>query len=105
MPVVIRPKSNAWIYYALTTGLVFGLGNTIFGVGCSKLGLWGGSFTGPTVLLLALLYRAIEACIIKCRVGTFVDWDNSNYWVQQEDGQSTDESDVEDVAINQDDNY
>lgn len=80
----------------MITGLVFGLGNTVFGVGCSKLGFWGASLTGPTVLLLALLYKLLEACYIKRRRGSFIDWDNSNYWVQE------DASENETRAINDD---
>jgi len=35
-PKVVRDtNSKAWIVLAMTTGLVFGLGNTIFGTRCS----------------------------------------------------------------------
>ena len=78
------PKSNAWIYFALITGLCYGLGNTIFGQGCSQLGFWGGSFTGPTILLLTSLYRLVDACCNKKRNRTFIDWERSNYWRREE---------------------
>ena len=76
----IRTESKAWLSYALSAGLLFGLGNTVFGINCSQRGVWGSGFPGPAVLLLTSLYRMTEACRTKRRIGTFVDYKASNYW-------------------------
>ena len=73
-------ESKAWIFYATITGICYGLGNTIFAVGCSKLGFWGATFTGPSIFILTLLFRIVGACRTKCSLGTFIEWDKSNYW-------------------------
>ena len=73
-------ESKAWLTYALSAGLFFGLGNTVFGINCSQRGVWGSGFPGPAVLLLTVLYRLTEACKTKRRIGTFVDYKASNYW-------------------------
>ena len=74
-------KSNVWIILGMCAGLSFGLGNTIFGLHCSKRGVWGGGFTGPMPFLLLVIYRLGQACFsIKPKSGSFVDKANSNYW-------------------------
>ena len=60
--------------------MAFGLGNTVFGLRCTKFGFWAAGFPGPITLLILGVFRLVEACVIKKRVGTFVDYSNSNFW-------------------------
>ena len=70
----------AWIFYATSASLFFGLGNTVYGLHCSQLGFWGACLTGPVGLILSAAYRLIESCRIKRRSGTFIEMARSNYW-------------------------
>ena len=92
--VVRNTQSKAWIAYALLTGLVFGLGNTVFGVRCSMHGFWGACLVGPSMFAMSILYRLVESCIVKKRTGKFINWDRSNYWRRKQDTQSP-QSDLE----------
>ena len=75
------PKSsNKWILFAMGAGFFYGIGNTIFGIHCSQLGIFGAGFIGPSTFLLVALYRMIESCRIKRRMGSFIDKENSAYW-------------------------
>ena len=43
--------------YAGATGLVFALGNVVFGINCSQLGIYGMGTTGPASLVVIGLYK------------------------------------------------
>ena len=71
--------SKSWIFYGFAAGLAYGLANTIFAIRCSKLGFWGVCLTGPIGLIL-LVYRIIEAAVLKKRTGCFIDYEHSNFF-------------------------
>ena len=60
--------------------MTYALGNVAFGISCSQYGLLGTGLTGPTGFLMIFLYRLVEACQNKRRLGTWIDKANSNYW-------------------------
>ncbi len=39
--------SKAWIFYSMSAGLCYGIGNTIYGISCSQMGFWGAGIIGP----------------------------------------------------------
>ena len=75
-----QASDSTWIILALLSGLLFGLGNTAFGISCSQHGVFGAGFPAPICILLIALYRGVEACRLKRRTGRFVDKAKSNYW-------------------------
>ena len=55
----VRSTSKLWIVYALGSGLIYALGNVIFGMNCSQKGVYGGGFPGPATLIMVCTYRII----------------------------------------------
>lgn len=85
----LHDSSFRWVWFALISGLVSGLGNYVLGIKLSKAGLLGPGFTGPLSVILLAVYRLFEACINKCnrRLGTAIDYKNSN-WYRKDDGRN-----------------
>ena len=82
-------KSNNWIVLSLLSGLTFGLSNVFMGIGFSHLGLVGVGLVGPICVLMPGMYRIVQACRIKKRIGTYIDYPNSNYWRKVESANTT----------------
>ena len=64
----------------MISGLTYGIGNVMYGLKCAEYGILGAGITAPASCLSVLIYRLIQACMNKRRVGTFIDYANSNYW-------------------------
>ena len=73
-------SSKIWIFLAMLGGLFYSLGNVAFGISCSQLGVWGAGFVGPVTFVACAIYRVIEACRNKRRMGNFIDKEHSAYW-------------------------
>ena len=61
------------------TGLMWGVGNTIFGTLTHK-GFWAGPHTGPFGLAMLLIYRLTTMCKVRARKGVWVDKSHSNFY-------------------------
>jgi hypothetical protein len=68
------------VWYAATAGLVCGLGNYLLGVHLAKAGIMGASLTGPLNLVILVGYRLCQAIGNKRRLGTYIDYKDSNWW-------------------------
>ena len=97
----LTQKNNMWIVLAVGAAFVYSLGNVAFGIGCSEYGITGAGLPGPSALFICLTYRLVQACVTKSRVGTFVDYQNSHWWVLTT---SNPQQPVEAAAIN-DENF
>ena len=75
-----RGQSKQWILLAILSGFFYGVGNVIFGINCSQLGLFGAGFVGPSTFTVVALYRLVQACKTKQQKGQFIDYENSAYW-------------------------
>ena len=56
---------NAWIPYVLMVGLIWGTGNTIYGVTIAEVFFWGTSYTAPGALIALLGLRLVVLCKTK----------------------------------------
>jgi hypothetical protein len=65
---------------AMSAGFLYALGNVTYGIHLSRYGFWAAGFTGPINLLTVLVFRSVQACMIKKKTGKWVDYKNSNYW-------------------------
>ena len=72
-----------YILLALSGGLIYGTGNIFFGIKCSQYGLLGAGIPAPCAVLTVLIFRIVEACKNKRRVGSFIDYEQSNYWLRK----------------------
>jgi len=69
-----------WVGYALFAGATTGLGNYILGVNLANTGFFAPGFTGPLGFLALVTYRLVSALRTKCKYGSFVNYNNSNWF-------------------------
>lgn len=84
----LHDSSFRWVWCALLSGLVSGLGNYVLGIKLSKAGLLGPGFTGPVGLVILLVYRSIQMCQNKSKHKSCIYYKTSNWFKKNEKGES-----------------
>lgn len=73
------PKSKVWILYGIVAGFGIGTGNYLV----ARISQTGGvaiAYVGLVAVFMLLLWRAVGLIQTKQRIGTFIDYTNSNFF-------------------------
>ena len=74
-------KSYWWVPMALLIGIVYSLADVLLSNTKSHHGFAAIGFLGPINVVGVGLYRFIQAAMLRYKTGSWIDYENSNYWV------------------------